>query len=95
MLHQQRIAEQLQQVGAALRGLAGGGELARERLDDVEDIGDLALVAAEHDAFGQRVGHDQQPLQRHLPDQDRPADGDRLLGLPWRPGSSPIPPRAG
>src|SRR6185437_1078808 len=41
-----------------------------------------ALVAPEHHALGQRVRHDQQPLQGHFPNLDRPADRNRLLAFP-------------
>ena len=81
MLHQQRIADQLEQVGAASGGLAGRCELARERLDGVEDVGDVLFVMGEHDALGQRVGDDQQPLQRRVQHRNRSADGDRFAAF--------------
>jgi len=55
--------------------------LAGEGLDPVEYVGDLPFVMPEHDAFGQRVGDDQEPFQRKFPDQDRSADRDRFFGF--------------
>ena len=81
MLNQQRVAEQLEQIGPVPRRLAVAGEFAGERLHGVEDVGDLSFVAPEHDALGQRVGNDQQPFQREFPNQDGSTDRDRLFGF--------------
>ncbi|CCE04936.1 hypothetical protein BRAS3843_120109 [Bradyrhizobium sp. STM 3843] len=81
MLHQQRLAEQLQHRLAAARAAPLHGELARKRLDRIEHVGDLALAAAEHHALGERIGDDEQPFHGKLLDDDRAAHLYRLVRL--------------
>ena len=81
MLDQKRVAHQLEQVGSVSRGLSQPCEFAGERLDGIEDVGDLPFVAPENDALGERVRYHQQPFQREFPDHNRAADRDRLFGF--------------
>ena len=56
-------------------------EFDRERLDDVENRVDLALVATERDGLGERVGDDEKALRRETLDLNRAAGRDRLVAV--------------
>ena len=60
-------------------GAALLGQLARERLDQLEDGGNLALVARQHHALRQRVRDDDQMLGRARLERDRAAGKDLLV----------------
>ena len=57
------------------------GEPGRERLDHVEHLVDLALVARERDRLGERVGDHQKALRRQVLDLDRAAGRLLLVAL--------------
>ncbi len=81
MLHQQRIADQLQHALSVSSGLTVIRQFPGKGFDDLEHFRDFALVIGQHDTLRQHVGDNQQPFRRHIPQLNRPARLDLIVGL--------------
>jgi hypothetical protein len=54
-------------------------QLPGKWLDHLKYFGDPPFVMRKHDALGQNVGNNQQPLRGHRPDLDRSSRRDLIL----------------
>jgi hypothetical protein len=66
MLDKERLTDQSQHRAALPWRPAVSREFCREGLDNIEDGIDFAFVAAERDAFGERVGDNEKTLRRKI-----------------------------
>ncbi len=79
MLHEECIADVLEDRDAAAGRAALLRELPCERLDHLDDRRHLALVARQHDTLGERVGDDEHVLGCDRAQQDRAARENLLV----------------
>jgi hypothetical protein len=56
------------------------GQLPGEWFDDLEYFRDFAFVVGQHDAFRQHIGNDKKPFQQHVPQLNRSAGLNLILG---------------
>ena len=66
MLDKESLADQSQHRAALPGRPAVSRKFGREKLDNVEDRINFAFVAAERDAFGERVGDNEETLRRKI-----------------------------
>src|SRR3954470_10274691 len=81
MLHQESVADVLKDATTAGWGTALLGELAGERLDELETGRDVMLRARQRRTLRQRVGDHEQPLGRERLHVDRSAGRDLILAI--------------
>ena len=79
MLHQERIADVLENGAPAGVGATLFGQLPDERLDGFEHGGHFAFVARQHHALGKRIGNYDQMIRRHCLQHDRAAWKNLIL----------------
>jgi len=81
VLNQQRVADVLQDGAPSAWRLPLLGKLARQRLDPLDDRGNLALIARKDDTLGQRVGNDHDVLGRDGPQENWTARQDLFIAI--------------
>ncbi len=81
VLRQQHVADLTQEVSCLRARPSAALQFRGERLDAIEDAGDLGLVVGQHQAFGQHIGDDLQALGRGVLERDGAGRFDLILAL--------------
>src|SRR5262245_15935721 len=81
MMDQQRLADRSQYYPPIRGRTAGASESRSKRLNDFDDLADLAFVARQRHVLGQRVGDDQEAGRCKVAHRNRAARRDLIVAV--------------